>query len=219
MIVLMLSGKQGAGKSTTAKALEGVLLSKGIASIRFKFGDIIYAVHDAVWATLEQYGVTRPGDIDVNLLRVIGTEYGRKYLGDDVWVEGLKRRVLETEASIMSTMMNMGQDPSSFERVYLVDDLRFKSEFDLNVSDTIRVRLEAPAKVRKARAEKWTDETEHKAETDLDSYVSEGKFDLVLDTSKLSVDEVVDQISEFVFNKIKERSCTSTSESSASQTQ
>jgi hypothetical protein len=81
--------------------------------------------------------------------------------------------------------------------VFIVDDLRFKSEAN-NLEGCLplgakvyKIRLNADESVRKMRASKWRDNTAHQSEVDLDDY---DKWDLVIDTNSMCLDEYVDEV-------------------------
>lgn len=175
MKIIMISGPQGAGKSTLAKALKDKLSAPIL-----KFADPIYQMHDAVWSIMRGVLDVDKSVIDGQLLQYLGTEWGRKRFGEDVWVWGLARRMLESRAD-----------------VFIVDDLRFRSEAEhlegcLPLGTTIyRIRLNADEDIRKLRARKWREDTTHQSEVDLDDY---DRWDLVIDTNSMCLDEYVDEV-------------------------
>ena len=91
--------------------------------------------------------------------------------------------------------------------------MRFKNEFaafdkfkDLPNFPILRVRLECDRDIRKARrGDKWRDNETHASEVDLDGYVTEGKFDLIVDTGVTPINEVVDQILVAMQTKINKQ--------------
>jgi hypothetical protein len=137
-------------------------------------------MHDAVWSIMRGVLDTDKSMIDGQLLQYLGTEWGRARFGEDVWVWGLARRMLETKS-----------------QVFIVDDLRFRSEAEhlegcLPLGAEIyRIRLNADEGIRRLRARKWRPDTTHQSEVDLDDY---DMWDLVLDTNSMCLDEYVDQV-------------------------
>lgn len=175
MKVILISGRQGSGKTTLAKGL-----STKIRAPIVKFADPIYEMHNAVWAIMRDVLDVDKSMIDGQLLQYLGTEWGRKRFGEDVWVWALARR-----------MLCMKSD------VFIVDDLRFRSEAEhlegcLPLGTTVyRIRLNADESIRRLRATKWREDTTHQSEVDLDSY---DRWDLVIDTNSMCLDEYVDDV-------------------------
>lgn len=171
--IIIISGKQGSGKSTLQKALasEWQKRMKGGRAITVNFADIIYEMHDSVIGILERYWPKRDIVKDGPLLQLLGTEWGRNTIDKDIWVKCLlaKIRILERQNSHYENL------------IFIVGDCRFKNEFDL-FSEALRIRLAAPLEIRKQRVSMWRDNDAHPSEIDLDSYSTDGKFDLILNT-------------------------------------
>ena len=133
------------------------LFRSGFGSLKF------YELHDVCLPLLKKYGI-RDATMkkDGELLQVLGTEYGRKLLGDDVWVKVLKRRVdywLRVEPHLI-----------------IIDDCRFENEHDA-FPDALRVHLECSEYMRKSRCSYWRTNTDHPSEIGLDNYRARGRFD------------------------------------------
>lgn len=181
---VLLSGKQGSGKSTTADLVVKYLEQENIPVIRYKFAQVLYEMHDQVLQVMKAYGIQVPVK-DGRLLQLLGTEWGRETYGRDIWVNC----ALGKYEAAMAQAPTTGQFKQDY--VFLIDDLRFKNElaaFDFGY----RVRLECAKDIRKARCPAWRDTDDHSSETDLDD--SLGLFNEVLDTELLSVDAVAGQI-------------------------
>jgi hypothetical protein len=188
MKIVMLSGKQGAGKSTISDALKEKWfeLDHKNKVKQMKFADVIYEMHDAIIAILEKYLPPRNLIKDGPLLQLLGTEWGRKTLGPDVWVDVLKAR--------LSLIPNYENDYS----LVIIDDCRFENEFDA-VPEALRVRLRAEEGERKKRCSMWRENTNHPSETGLDDYAIKGLFDVYLNTDSETVEHCVSVIFDQIY--------------------
>lgn len=177
--IVLLSGKQGSGKTETQKRLCEMWVQKyGRAAYVVNFADIIYEMHDQVLKVLHQYWPDRGLVKDGPLLQVLGTEWGRKTIDEDVWVKCLKKKVEGCQTGLV-----------------VVADCRFENEFDA-FPEALRVRLMCPEEIRKARCSMWRENTQHPSETGLDHYAFNGHFDNYLDTSRWSPDEICNIVFE-----------------------
>lgn len=185
MQIILLSGKQGSGKTTTALAVEKKFRDAGLLLMRYRFATALYAAHDAVIATLSRLGAIPATQKDGLLLQVLGTEWGRKR-DTDMWVNAARAYYAKLETNTQDTGAQL---------VGLIEDCRFFNEFH-SYPDThaIRVRLEASEETRKARTESWRENTSHPSETELDDYAADGKFDLCFDTSTVPTDIIACKI-------------------------
>lgn len=178
MKIIMITGKQGSGKSTLASGLLKKLLFTGYSVECLKYASPLYKMHDAVRSILVEY-VGPSGDmvgIDGPLLQVLGTEWGRKTRGVDFWVNILKARVASLQCDYL-----------------IIDDVRFENElfaFDDTEHSVYKIRLTAPEDVRRARAEKWRENTQHASEVGLDG-VDDKEFFIKFSTSGYGADEVL----------------------------
>lgn len=184
-VVVFISGKQGGGKTATAKYLRKLFEEFGFAVENLKFADPLYDIHNFIVNYLAPYGY-KPEVKWGTLLQYIGTEFGRNQLDQQIWVKILAHKC----AHFFSGLGRFIGHPRA---VVIVDDLRFKNEFECPIEEgttVVRIRLEAPESVRKPRCENWRDNTTHQSEIDLDDWLE--KFDLVLDTSKHPVQSQAD---------------------------
>ena len=164
--ILFISGKAGAGKSALARAVHKLVVADGLSPIALKFADPLYSLHRVVYETMAEYGIELTTTIDRRLLQLLGTEWGRQTISDDVWVRCLRNRITAVMAHPQA--------------IVLVDDVRFPNELSMeSLHGICKVRLSADAAVRKIRAAKWTD-TPHVSETALDDATG---FDITLDTT------------------------------------
>jgi len=172
MKVILISGRQGSGKSTLAKAIAKRHHLTGV----HKFAAPLYEMHDEIHRIAGQPITV----IDGTLLQYLGTEWGRKRFGVDVWVKSLAVRL-----------------KSDWSPVCVVDDLRFRSEAEHlklylpSGASVYKIRLNADEGIRRLRAQKWRTDTTHQSEVDLDDYKD---WDLVIDTNSMCLDEYVDQV-------------------------
>lgn len=187
-MIVLISGKQGSGKTTTADKLSALLKAQGFEILRTRFAEPLYKMHDKVREVLKSYGYDNGYEYDVKdgpLLQLLGTEWGRA-LDENIWVKLCK---LGAESFVESAKS------AEYYPVVIIDDCRFKNEFDA-FPEALRVRLECSEDTRKGRAEMWRDRTTHPSEVDLDDWVI--KFDMVFNTGVQSQDSVVEMICERV---------------------
>lgn len=187
--IILLSGKQGAGKTSVSNEIMKRYFRRKDqwACFQLNFADTIYLMHDRVLNVLKECGIERPGLVkDGPLLQLLGTDWGRKYLGDNIWVETLKGRI-DRQIKI--------ENDQGFKRdcLVIVADCRFKNEFSA-FPEALRVRLVCPDDVRKQRCEMWRENTQHPSEVDLDFFEENGLFDLSLDTANTPLMGCVDLV-------------------------
>jgi hypothetical protein len=172
--IIMISGKMGSGKTTLMNKLIAYAHDAGVSCHNVIFADTIYKIHDYALELLKARGIERDIAKDGKLLQLLGTEWGRATLGEDVWVRCLMGQIDGLKKAIDVGMKDR-------KTIFIISDCRFKNEFD-GVPDCFKVRLEASKEVRKARCSQWRDNDVHPSEIDLDGYAKEGKFDCYVDT-------------------------------------
>lgn len=167
--LVLLSGRQGAGKSSAAAAIKRLVSRVGHQASILKFADPLYEMHDLCRAVLRRYGCDPFPGVDGRLLQLLGTEWGRKSRGETLWVDLFRKRAASLPES----------------HIIICDDARFPNEMDgFDPSwRVVRVRLVAPENVRQERALKWRTDTQHESEVALDGYKG---FDLFCDTAEMS---------------------------------
>lgn len=181
--IIMISGQQGSGKTTLADRLWDFFYNENTRSgaVRLKFADPLYAANEAIKDAMEPYGI-QVADKEGTLLQLLGTEWGRKVKGENVWVDALKRQLSLVEKN----------QPNAF---IIIDDCRFSNEFDA-FPDALRIRLKAPEEVRKTRTKSWRENTGHASEQDL--MAREKEFELVIDTGENTKEETFQKVIEMI---------------------
>lgn len=189
--IIMISAKQGGGKSSVTDELMRpyiermkLLKEKKIAgapawaNLPFdfvgvhKFAKELYALSHVVQNRMQTLTGIPPIEKDGDLLQLLGN-WARKRYGADVWVNCLVKEL----GGLKSAM------PEAFQsaRGAFIDDCRFENEFNAFPS-ALRIRLECPEDVRKARTPVWREDVNHPSEIGLDKYAAEGRFDLYFNT-------------------------------------
>lgn len=190
--VVIISGHQGSGKTTLQKAL-----CERLAPPAFKtwkaypmiFAGPLYEMHDRVRDVLTDSGVPHRQGCEVkdgDLLQWLGTEFGRNKHGENIWVDLCRGRINKKIAEL-----EMGKDVA--RAFFVIGDCRFLNELAA-FPNALKIRLECPRDVRKARVDMWRENETHLSETALNTAVAEGKFDIVFDTSNTTVVHMVETI-------------------------
>ena len=179
---IVLHAKQGGGKTTTSRAIAEKLNSIGIKTEFVKFADPLYEMHKIILNFMEDYGHKYEGIKHGPLLQYLGTEFGRKTYGANVWADIAKTKIERLPENTIA----------------IVDDCRFKNEF-LTFKDQLKIHLVADREIRKQRCENWRDNESHQSEIDLDDW--HDKFDLTFETDKdKSPDKIAEEIVSFFLN-------------------
>lgn len=183
-MVVLISGKQGSGKSTIATRLQ---YDPDIRGSIQKFARPLYELHDLILSYLKKEGIQRP-EKDRALLQIIGTEYGRNNIHIDVWAQ---------------IALNFATAFTSKVGGYLIfDDLRFENEMDLFKNSPISdkcffIRLNCPEDIRRQRTEFFCNPN-HPSEVGLDHRMKD--FDLIVDTRQ-SIDSTYLTIKNAILEK------------------
>ncbi len=179
-IIICISGKQGSGKTTLAEELV-----KKYSGLHMKFAKVLYDIHDAAREVLGRYGYEMKKK-DGKFLQVVGTEWGRNTLGQDIWRD-------LTRNAIMQAVVDITKWDKAF---IVVDDARFDNELDMFHQlakenpewNVVTIRLEASEAVRKARCSEWRQDTNHPSEIGLDHRLDD--FDIIVSTEIMSKEHV-----------------------------
>ena len=173
--IIMISGKQGSGKTTIGFEVQKLLVDQGHEVHQLSFATTIYKIHNYAISLLESLGIKRDIAKDGPLLQLLGTEWGRKTISEDIWVECLKGEIQD------KSRVNPHK-----EKVFIITDCRFKNEL-AGIPEALTVRLECPTEIRKKRCSMWRDRDNHPSETDLDDSLSD--FDMIIDTNEYNAAE------------------------------
>jgi len=194
-MIVLLSGKQGSGKSTIQKVLKQrwEQETKGRA-FDINFADVIYEMHNAVLDILHKYIPPRPIAKDGKLLQLLGTEWGRDSISRNLWVDIMKSKIKSL----------IGPDPSPVPKIVIIGDCRFENEFEA-FPGALRVRLTASEEARRKRCSAWRTDTLHPSELGLDFLEKLNAFDIVIDTEKNRVETCVNMIYTALKGRLSER--------------
>lgn len=178
MKVILISGPQGSGKSTLQTNLVNRINRdvNGTRAYALNFADVLYEMHYSVLGILKRYYPERNDRKDGPLLQVLGTEWGRKTVDDNIWIKCLTGK-MESLAKMQGGLYS--------DNVFVVGDCRFQNEFHA-FPEALRVRLVCDALIRKQRCNQWRDNTQHQSEIDLDEYSYKRMFDLYLESDTTS---------------------------------
>lgn len=193
--IILISGKQGSGKSSLAECLEEMVNARGREYIadQFSFAAPIYDMHNACLNVLKHAKIAVPKK-DGRLLQLLGTEWGRKIYGDDIWVNIVKNEI----GNFFTAMEDFSH------KVAVISDCRFKNEL-YGFNNTIRVRLECDEETRKKRilntpGQNWREDQTHPSEIDLDD-IPKRKWDVIVDTGALGKKDTSEEVFRVLKNK------------------
>lgn len=207
--VVIFSGKQGSGKTTSQNALRDLLLAESklkknydqVQAMNFEadqvaeinYADPIHEINDYVLKMLkDKYGVNHNFVKNRKLMQLIGSDFGRDELGKYVWIDIAKNRI---------NALNCVTPEPGKKHIVLIGDCRFENEFD-SFPDAYRVRLHAPEEIRKIRAAKWGN-TKHRSEIGLDRYANAGVFDDYIDTAEFDAVKGPQHVTTLVMSRLQ----------------
>jgi hypothetical protein len=156
-IVVVISAKQGAGKTALSKWLIDELKKTGHFVIPEKFAHNVYALENMVYTYMRELGFDRPDDVaikDGKLLQILANDWAKLRFGDYIWSDLLISRLKSKLPNKASQVFGVFRVRS----VTVIDDMRFPEELKRLQESGLPIqliRIEAPADVRKARCENW----------------------------------------------------------------
>lgn len=195
-VTILISGRQGSGKTTLANlicnSVNFVMNEANIKAFQHTFAGTIYQLHNMILQAVASYGLPTPKK-DGNLLQLLGTEWGRKTYGDNVWVNIVKHQ-MEDRSRFAAAANGI---------VFVVSDTRFPNELEA-FPGAVTVRLECPEEIRKARilatpGQSWRENTNHPSETGLDHITN---WNFKFDTSTMSTEECAKSVLNFVGDRL-----------------
>jgi hypothetical protein len=182
--IIMIAGGMGVGKTKLADGLEDALTRDGAWVYRTRFSKAVYQCHDLITKHLRACGLTMKAK-DRDLLRMIGSDWGRNCISSDIWVKTLLSDISHREVRGKANFI-------------IIDDLRFENEFNMKVDGVkiIKIRLTSSEECRKARCSAWSDQP-HDSEGGLDS-IDDSKFHMVIDAETNSASQVLAHVLAYV---------------------
>ena len=122
--IIALTGHKGSGKTTAAEYLgqnrNDVVHASFAAPIKSMLSELYYCVtdnaHAYLWGSKKEEELPIIGKTSRHIMQTLGTEWGHKYLGEDIWAKVLL-------ADIENNLK--GEDFS----LVIIDDMRFISEY------------------------------------------------------------------------------------------
>lgn len=162
-------GKQRAGKDTLAEYLQ-----KKHGGQILKFADPLYEIQQAIYEIVE---LPIHNSKDRLLLQWIGTEWGRKTINPNIWVNIMDRRltkILSKEEILSQHSLFMDYQPLNL----YITDARFPNEIELlRKHDFKIIKVETCEQLRINRG---ATNLYHESETALDGY---NDYDAIIDNT------------------------------------
>jgi len=117
MKIIAFTGAMGSGKSTTVNQLEELVENRGLQTYNAKFAAPLYEMQEEIYRIIAPVHTVPKGWVkDRKLLQLLGTEWGRQTLGENIWVDLWKQNVKDLVSSWPSIS------------IITCDDLRFENE-------------------------------------------------------------------------------------------
>lgn len=167
---LAFCGKQRAGKDTAAE-----FLAKVYGGTIYKFADPLYEMMHSIYeiAGLPHGSNTK----DRTLLQLLGTDWGRKTIDPDIWMNIMDRRLTD-QSRIHDTMKEHSIFQDYNEDNIFITDARFSNEIELLKKHGFKIYyIDATEENRISRG---AVNLTHASETALDNYSS---YDYIIDNN------------------------------------
>lgn len=173
-VVVLISGKKGSGKTTTAKGLGSEYHIMAFADRLKEIVNVACGIPRYDYSVSKDVEISGSGLSYGQMLQIMGDSI-RENVDSDFFVNVVKRQIEECHKDYI-----------------VIHDLRYKNELEKMLKTDHRI-----VTVRLfGRTVEDSRSTEHSSECDLDYY--DGKWDLCMNTSMFSPDEVVNSIRKFV---------------------
>lgn len=180
MKTVLISGKQGSGKTTLARALaQKWSTNTHHKAILMNFADPIYKMHDFIIGYLKEHGIDRKLVKDGPLLQLLGTEWGRKNVSENIWIDITKSKIAKANDPAFGFPIH--------KKLFIIGDCRFPNEIQA-FPEALKVRLDCAKVVRKYRCSQWRENDTHESEIALDNFY---EYDFLFNTESKSVDDCV----------------------------
>lgn len=189
-LTVLISGHQGSGKTSLAVEIakrinEGKAINAHVELMTF--AKPLYDIHDMILKYMSDLGFAVPKK-DGALLQWLGTEWGRKNFGENVWVDLVKKKIAKWNVFARDNLFKKDQ-------IYVISDARFPNEI-VGFDNVLKIRLDCPAAVRKERilstpGQNWRENSAHPSETSLDYFDG---WDMVLYTDVLDLNQAAEQV-------------------------
>ena len=189
-MVILVSGKSGSGVTSFSEALRSYWGNRGIACWRYSMTEPLQEMAKAVYLVGGHYGITSPPEgaaSDLDLVKMLEHDWGHKK-DPAIWINTAKSKMRQ----VTDRWEELG-----FFYIVILEDVFYPSQFDA-WPDALSIRLECASSVRFSRLGVAATHTEHPSEAALDSYVHQGRFDIVLNSATSSVEEMVQQMSLYM---------------------
>lgn len=189
-LTVLISGRQGSGKTSLAVEIGKRINVDKVLNAHVEmitFAKPLYDIHDMILKYMSDLGFEVPKK-DGALLQYLGTDWGRKTFGDNVWVDLAQKKINKWDIFARNNLFQKDQ-------IYIVSDARFPNEL-VGFTNSLKIRLECPETVRKERilatpGQNWRENSNHPSETSLDFFDG---WDMVLDTDVWNLNQITDQV-------------------------